>query len=677
MLAFAGGLVLLYNFYPKDSVLAILSAQAEKGLGRSIVIEGLDYSLRGIVLRSLKLHNGEKDCPGVLASADEAVVRFSPLKLIFNREFDIHFINIIGLNLSICYRDGTSNLKNLIDDLSTEDPSSFAARLDTIKLSHARVSLQNPPAYLKPLEGEYLLSGVVGFTGEKSLTFTDATITLPEKRGALTPDLRIRVLDHDFEITGNVSLEQCSLKWVYRWGTDLSLPYQDFSGKVSNLKISRRSVEGSPRGTSNLPGKRPLMVNGFCRVNIAGERVFISNTQGSVLSSSFLIEDFLFDFKGSIKKFSIKNIDARIDDIRPVLSFLPEGLNGSARGSLAFGESGYNGTLHIDAAYGTSAPVVKDARAALTIKDNRIESTIVKALLFNQPFDITISSTDGSFRKFRIDLSAASFTLPQDLKKFMPPGTPDGRKTMTTIPFDVSGAVSIAAVAIDELSFGRTTASYSLSHNRLVFGPVQSEFMGGEIRGKGTVDLNARNTPVDCSFTFSNLRVQNLSRMSERFKDRIFGVAGGNADISFAFTDTTEFLKSLRGKMEFTIDKGKIVDTGIQNGLGILLSDLKYKLKDLEFSKIYGNFTITGPEYEINSFLFSAPEIRLKLDGHINSELEGDLKIDLEFTRQFIQDLPNPVLLQLSKYKRDRWYVIPFQSKGKDVSDSKNITRLQ
>jgi hypothetical protein len=35
------------------------------------------------------------------------------------------------------------------------------------------------------------------------------------------------------------------------------------------------------------------------------------------------------------------------------------------------------------------------------------------------------------------------------------------------------------------------------------------------------------------------------------------------------------------------------------------------------------------------------------------------------------------VLLQLNKYKRDRWYVIPFQSKGKDVTDSKNIVRLQ
>jgi len=226
-------------------------------------------------------------------------------------------------------------------------------------------------------------------------------------------------------------------------------------------------------------------------------------------------------------------------------------------------------------------------------------------------------------------------------------------------------------------SFGKTTAGYTLARKRLQVGPIQTEFMGGEIRGRGTIDFNSPVTPVDCTVAFERLRVQNISRMSERFKDRMFGLASGNAEIGFSLSENIDVRKSFRGKMEFTIDRGKLVDTGIQNGLGILLSDLKYKLKDLEFSKIYGNFTIAGSDYQINSFLFSAPDIRLRLDGHINNELEGDLKIDLEFTRQFIQDLPNPVLLQLNKYKRDRWYVIPFQSKGKDVTDSKNIVRLQ
>jgi hypothetical protein len=74
--------------------------------------------------------------------------------------------------------------------------------------------------------------------------------------------------------------------------------------------------------------------------------------------------------------------------------------------------------------------------------------------------------------------------------------------------------------------------------------------------------------------------------------------------------------------------------------------------------------------------VFNAPDVRLRVDGQLTRELEGDVRIDLEFTRTFIQDLPNPVFLQLSKYKKDRWYVIPFRSRGKDITDSKNLKRL-
>ncbi len=677
MLALSGGVVLLYNYYPADSVRAILSDRAEKELKRKISIETLDYSLRGIVLHKLKLHNGPSDCPGILASADDAVVRFSLLRLLFKREFDINFINLRGLNLSVCYKDGISNLENLITDLNTGDSSPVTARLDTIKLSSARISLRTPPPSLKPLEGEYIFGGVIDFIGDGSFRLSDATITLPEKRGVAHPDITINVPESGLQITGEVLLEKCSLGWVYRWGTNLSLPYQDFSGRVTGLKISAGSVEGSVRGTSNLPGNRPLLVNGFCRVNITGERVFISNTQGSVLSTSFLIDEFLFDFDGNIKKFNIKNIDARIDDVRPILFFLPDELSGTAKGGLTFSDSRYNGQIQIDVSYGSGDPVVKNVRATVNIKNNTIERTTARALVFGQPFDLIIASLDGSFRRFQLDASGAAFTLPDNNRNDRFPKPPGSVSVSRDIPFEVSGTVSVGALTVGDYSFGKTTAGYTLARKRLQVGPIQTEFMGGEIRGRGMVDFSSPLTPVDCSVAFERVRVQNISRMSERFKDRMFGLASGSAEIGFSLSENIDVRKSFRGKMKFTIDRGKLVDTGIQNGLGILLSDLKYKLKDLEFSKIYGNFTIAGSDYQINSFLFSAPEIRLRLDGHINNELEGDLKIDLEFTRQFIQDLPNPVLLQLNKYKRDRWYVIPFQSKGKDVTDSKNIVRLQ
>jgi len=151
----------------------------------------------------------------------------------------------------------------------------------------------------------------------------------------------------------------------------------------------------------------------------------------------------------------------------------------------------------------------------------------------------------------------------------------------------------------------------------------------------------------------------------------------GSAEASFRVAGGQELTKSLKGKMEFTIQNGKVANTGIQNGLGIWLSELKYKLKDLEFNTIHGNFNIAGNNYYINAFSFTAPDIRLNLEGYLNRNLEGDMKMDLEFTKNFILDLPNPAFLQLNKYKRGGWYSIPFQIKGKDITESKNITRLR
>jgi hypothetical protein len=64
------------------------------------------------------------------------------------------------------------------------------------------------------------------------------------------------------------------------------------------------------------------------------------------------------------------------------------------------------------------------------------------------------------------------------------------------------------------------------------------------------------------------------------------------------------------------------------------------------------------------------------VSGNVQHDLQGDLKIDLQFNRNFIIDLPNPAFIQLAKYKKGGWYSIPFEVRGKDITDSKNMRRL-
>ncbi len=664
--------IYLYRFYPKEKLLPIISGMAEEALKRKISIKGIDYSLKGILLVKPAIYSDVDGCGEVLASADMAIIRFSMAKILLRQEFEIRFIGLENLYLNICFSDGSSNIERLLRDIMRDTESSMRARVDRIQLSGARISLKDPPSYLKPLAGSYTVDANLELRERNEISITDCTIVLPEKRGALHPELDLAIKEDDFTLSGDVELDRCSILWVYLWGDNLTLPYHEVSGRVRELKITKRSVEGFLKGSSILSNGRHLSVNGYCRVGIPEERVFISNTQGSVQTSSFLVEEFLFNFSGEINAFRIRNINAQIADIAPIVSFLPAELFGAVSGNLSFGKGTYDGSLTLNLGYDTRLKIVKDLSGSLRINNGTIPRANLPLLLYGQPAELSISSGDGRFKRINLSIRAAELSLPSEGKG----GGSQGLKSID-LPCELSGGIEIGTLKLDGANLTGISASYTFSGKRLSINPVSGHFMGGEIKGKGAVDFTRHGPHVEYSLGFNGVKMQNLGGLGERFKDRVFGVAGGKAEGDFVIEESAGFADSLRGKIEFSIDRGKLVNTGIQNGLGIWLEELKYKLKDLEFNRIYGNITMAGNAFQINSFIFSAQDIRLRMDGSINRELEGDLKIDLEFTRKFIEDVPNPaIFLQLNKYKRDRWYLLPFQAKGKDVTDSRNIKKL-
>ena len=120
-----------------------------------------------------------------------------------------------------------------------------------------------------------------------------------------------------------------------------------------------------------------------------------------------------------------------------------------------------------------------------------------------------------------------------------------------------------------------------------------------------------------------------------------------------------------------------MVNTGIQDGLIIFLSELRYKLKDLEFNKIYGNLDISGKNFRINSFIFNSEDVRLSLNGSLNSDLIAkDINMKLEFNNHFIKDVPRPAVVMFGEYSSGKWYVIPFSLNG-NITESKNMKMLK
>ena len=664
-LAAATAALFLY-VYPKDKLVSLLISEVEQSLQRKITVSDIDYSFRGIILSNLTIYDGDSSAAPILTSAERASIRFSLFSLFYKR-LSIS-IAIDDLKINIIYTDNLSNIERLLKDIKSGEETPLTTEISRITLNNARIILGEAPDTLKPLSGGYTVNGTVDISEKGRIVLSDARVILPKKRGIVTGDIAISTATPDFVINGHVKLNNFSIVWTYEWGDSTSLPFISYTGSVKKLRITKDIVQGWVNGTSQMRGNKSLQANGFCKVDIPGKMVYLSNVTGTLQNSKVTVKELIFSFGGKIIKSHYTNVNADLADLSPYLKSIPENSYGYVIGNLRFANNRYNGTFDLrDVGYNKTDNLVSGINGSIVLENNVFKKENVQILIHGQPFRLSIASTDGELSRFFINLKAQKFTIKQkgDKKKL-----PD---LNVTIPFEVSGIIGIESLSIDDLHSSDLLVNCSLNQNIIEINRLNCTFMGGRVLGKGRVDLGRQTPSIDLTVQFSDVKVQNISSLSEKFKNRVFGIANGGADVKFTLERDFTIHRTLRGKMEFNIDKGKFVNTGIQNSLGIWLAELRHKLRDLEFNKIYGNFTIAGQTYIINSFIFIAPDIRLKVDGYLNENLEGEIPMNLEFNDNFIQDLPNPARLRLLQYKRGNWYLRKIQVKG-DITDSKNYT---
>ena len=673
LIAGAAGVSLFLYLFPKETVRALAIERAEKALKRKVTIGGIDYGIRGIYLTDVTVYDGPTDKNEVLARAGAGRVSVS-LNALLKRRFDLNHISVEGLQLNIAYRKDESNLHRLLRDLAPGEESAFSTKLAYISLAKAKISLQNAPSSMKPLEGTYTVSGTVDISDTKKIEVSDCAIQLPEKRGALRTDSIMIATDDKgaFSLKSDLKLDNCSLAWVYLWKPSGPLPFRSFDGTVTDLVVTGEEVTGHARGSSLLSTGKLLSVDGHCRVHIPSLHTLIFNTSGESGKSAVQMKTLSIPVSGDIDRLVLTKIGVDFADVRDLVPFLPGSLYGNAAGNFSYENGTVNAELKISgASLGHRKKIIRDVNETIRISGNTFQKENISLTILDTPFRVSIATLGRNFDKLVVHAEAKEMTI--DTEK---PGDSDMNFSGVTIPVAVTGRVNVQKLFIDRYSFTQAFAAFSTSRKQVTVNRVSAKFMGGDLEGRGLIDFSRNAMDVETSFTFERLRVQNLAELSDKFKNRFFGTAQGRAELGFRVEKGAGPEKTAKGRLEFTIASGKLVDTGIQNGLGVVLSEMRYKLKDLEFSRIYGNFNILGPNYYVNLFQFEAPDIRLKLDGYMNRDLAGDLKMSLEFNKNFIQDLPNPALLQLSQYKRGGWYIIPFKIKG-NITQSENITRVK
>jgi hypothetical protein len=667
ILVLSAAATLLVTFYPAERILSLVTEKAESALGRKVLIRKIGYGIAGIMIKDVTVYESDENSP-VLAGVEEADLRISIISLL-KMEIDVSSITLKKAHCNIVFDEKKeSNIGKLVSRMAKSGGSSVSAKISKIKLIDATVTLTNPPPNMAPLTGTYGLDGTIRVG--KPITIRDCTVRLPQSRGTLKPELDIKTTKGNFVISGSVKLENASLLWVYQWGKNVQLPYNVVNGTIKDLVITKQYVQGNVVATSTLlTAKKLISAAGFCKVDITGRTVFIGKTQGGIDKSSFFIDNLHFTFDGTLIRFGFRNIDATVADAAAVLKFFPAKLFGRVEGDLHYSGGLYNGNLKLtNCGYDPETGLVSDLHASVAITDNRFKQTGIPFKFYGNPCALSIASTESSFSKFFINIGAEKIIIDPEKNKFSRGDAP------ISIPKEISGIINISQLQYDQHSISGIQLQYLLSGSTVGIQGFQFIFAGGKISGSGGISMGQGAPRASLSLNFSNILLQNAVAFSDKIRNRVFGLVNGKAKIDFELSG--RILETARGNVEFTAEKGKLVDTGIQNGLGLVLSELKYKLRDLEFNKIYGNMDIKGTTYLVNSFIFNSNNVRLKITGVFNDKLiASPLNITLEFTRVFIQDLPGLITIGINKYLRGEWYIMPFIMSG-DMTSGSNVRRV-
>ncbi len=693
ILTLAISVSLLYYFYPEESVLQIIKSKAEILLNRKIDVGSLHYSPKGIVIYNVTLYDKAADnTETVLVKADEVVITFS-LFSILKKDFSLRTIYFNGLTINCIFdKDGKSNIEQLIRDVKEKIGSSSGEnniQLSKIILKDCRLSLVNPPAFVKPLEGEYLLNSSIRIKEKKTFIISDTRIILPLKRGILYPELNIET-SGDFIISGKIKLENASLLWVYKFPRrDPGLPFDVINGQITDFEITKEHVKGYARATSTLKStKNILSAEGLATVDIATKNVILKDIKGKLNSSSVNVDNMLISTKlGGVKQFGFSGISFQLTDLKYLLKSLPSGLAGYAKGTFSFNGNAFNGKLDLSGiSYFNKTELVRDLNTTIDINNNTIRKENIPATILGSKSSVSIATTDNKFKNFYVSITSEKININDihfpETNSSSSEGEGENISDSVNIstgainlPVNITGTISVNELIYDDLILKNTKANITTSGSIIKINNAATSILSGTLFAIGSIDTSGKYPLVQTSLKFSNIKIHDIKFKNEKMKNRLFGFAEGNANLSLQIKDNAA--ETIKGNAIFTVTKGKVVNTGVQDGLIVFLSELRYKLKDLEFNKIYGNFDISGNNFKINSFIFNSEDIRLSISGLLNKDLIAkDMNMKLEFNNHFIKDVPRPAVAVFNEYLSGKWYVIPFSLEG-NITESKNMKMLK
>jgi hypothetical protein len=371
----------------------------------------------------------------------------------------------------------------------------------------------------------------------------------------------------------------------------------------------------------------------------------------------------------------IKSFSVFLPEVSPLFKIISEPVQGNVSGSFSkYGKSTNAQLSFKNVGIGSNNKYIENLTAELSIKSNQIFAQNISATILGYNAELSIATTGDINSGAIVNINFDELDIPTIITRI---GGSKGNSTtnpkINSIPYTLRGILSAKKVRYDNINLSNVSVTYSMMPGLLVLPKFTFQYYESQVLGSSTIDIFHANPVCSVELNVNDFKMQHLADFSKELNGRLFGVAKAKATLSFNPLSQKP-IDTLQGKCSFSISNGKLANTGIQNKLGVFLDPLKFKLKDLEFNTINGAILFQGSVIQLQTFVFNSPDIRLIVEGSVTQRDYIDSSITLEFNNVFIQDLPNPALLTLDKYKKGKWFTVNFSTKGKISDDNYSIS---
>lgn len=666
--AAGGAAVLIYKYLPEDKVIHFITEKAESILKMDVNIQGINYNLDGISVYGVTIK--DTDSKFKLMTIEKTDLSFSLIHLL-KKELKLENLVIHRPTINLKFENEKINLEENINKIisSNSITSNIKVELPDIEIQNAMIIFTSVDDLLKPLNGSYTLSTNISIDQDnKTITFINSEATLPSGRGNINGNF---ILNYSSDITfsGNANITKFNFPWIYNFTGDKNfLPFSSGFAEINEFlfSVKDKTIAGKFSASTVLKDSNSIKGTGKFKYSIDKYLLHFEDLDASIGEDSVYLTDLYINTKYSSVSFNASKISSKIKNFRYFID-IPYQLYGYVSGNLSYFKK-INANLSINAGWDLRNKTITDFKTDLIIKDNSFKKENIPFKLFDSPSKISIAANGDNFDNFVTYIYIDDFNT----SKIIGENSNNNGSSPPDIPVKLSGKIYINNVIHKEYTLKNSFIDYNISNNIININKAVTNFENTKLEANGVLNLRSPSNGR-INLQFNAFKIQNISKYAEKFKNRLFGIAKGKISLGFSLKNIS---KTFKGNAEFSITNGKMLNTGLQNALGIFLEPLKYKLRDLEFNTIYGNLNISGDSYTVNSFVFNSREIRMSVNGKFNGGFSGNLDINVEFNDDFIKEIPNIAYLQLNKYKSGLWYTIPLKVNG-DITNSDNFKILK